>query len=368
MRRARVLLLIPHLGGGGAERVTELLARSLSSTKYDLHLALVAQTPAALPQLPSSVTVHTLGAARIRSSLLRLLGTVRRLRPDVILSTMAHLNFTVLFLRPFFPRGTRILVRQNGTMSAMLGDLSFPGMTRTLYRALYPRANRILCQSAAMADDLHTHAGISSRLLTVVPNPIDIEAIRTRPSKSLVQPPGPHLISIGRFAPEKGTDLLLDAFALLRRNFPSATLSLAGRGAAENSLKTHAERLGLNGSVKFLGYLDSPADLYPNASAFVLPSRHEGMPNALLEAAAAGLPLVATPASGGVVDLLRGQPGAWLADAVSAQALADALTAAFQSTAPGTRFAHPWINAFSLDRATDAYEAVIDEVLDRGRV
>lgn len=62
------------------------------------------------------------------------------------------------------------------------------------------------------------------------------------------------------------------------------------------------------------------------------------MPNALLEAAAGGLPIVATPASGGVVDLLNGRPGAWLAPETSAAALASTLIAALEELSPGQRF------------------------------
>jgi glycosyltransferase involved in cell wall biosynthesis len=366
LQSARVLLLIPHLGGGGAERVTALLARQLCNQKYEIHLGLVTKAQAPLINLPSSVAVHVLGANRVRSSLPRLLGLVRRVRPAVILSTMAHLNFAVLLLRPFFPPGTRILVRQNGTVSAMLADLRSPALTRALYRILYARADRVLCQSNAMADDLQAEIGISRHRLSVVANPIDISSIRVRCDPPIAST-APHLISVGRLAPEKGNDLLLDAFAAIRSRFPTATLAIAGRGTDGATLKSHATRIGLNGSVRFLGHIDDPAELYSAASAFVLPSRHEGLPNALLEAAAAGLPLIATPASGGVIDLMRGQPGTWLADAISADALAQAITAALQTLAPGDRFAHPWIDAFGLDRAIAAYESAIDAMLEQGR-
>ena len=68
----------------------------------------------------------------------------------------------------------------------------------------------------------------------------------------------------------------------------------------------------------------------------MLPSRHEGLPNALLEAAAAGLPIVAMPASGGVVELLRDQPGVWLAPEISAEALAASLLAALKLCGPAS--------------------------------
>ena len=129
--RPRLLLLIPHLGGGGAERVTALLARGLSVDKYELHLGLITQ-----------------------SETDRLLRLIRRLKPDLILSGIFHLNFLVLLLRPFFARRTCILVRQNATVSATLAFGGLPGYTRLLYQHLYRHAERVICQSHAMANDL----------------------------------------------------------------------------------------------------------------------------------------------------------------------------------------------------------------------
>jgi glycosyltransferase involved in cell wall biosynthesis len=89
--------------------------------------------------------------------------------------------------------------------------------------------------------------------------------------------------------------------------------------------------------------VDPPYVFFKGATLFVLPSRYEGMPNALLEAAAAGLPLVSTPASGGVVDLLTGRQGAWLATEISASALTDALEKALENLHPGDRFRHGFL-------------------------
>jgi len=99
-----------------------------------------------------------------------------------------------------------------------------------------------------------------------------------------------------------------------------------------------------------------------------LPSRHEGLPNALLEAAAGGLPIVALPASGGVSDLLRNQPGVWLAPQVSAEALAASLFAALQELQLGERFAHPFVDQFQIARALHAYENLIDQTLETHRI
>ncbi|HEY3703631.1 MAG TPA: glycosyltransferase [Terracidiphilus sp.] len=353
-KQAIILLVIPHLGGGGAERVVALLAAGLNPNRFQVHLGLVTQTDAAGFALPPNVTVHGIGARRVRSGWWKLLRLVRNLKPDVILSGMTHLNLLLLLLRPLFPRKTRVLVRQNGCVLA--------GESLSAYRKLYSRADAIVCQSSAMASDLARLVSMKPKL-RVLPNPVDLLAIRnlTRSAPPLWTGPGPHLLAVGRLAPEKGFDLLLQAFARVRNRFPSADLTIVGEGREKAALEMTAGLVGVRTAVRFTGHVDLPAAWFPGATAFVLSSRHEALPNALLEAAAAGLPLVATPASQGVVDLLRGQPGVWIAPAISVDAIAAALEAALDTVKLESRFAHDWVNAFSHDRAIAAYESFLDE-------
>jgi glycosyltransferase involved in cell wall biosynthesis len=118
----------------------------------------------------------------------------------------------------------------------------------------------------------------------------------------------------------------------------------------------------LNQNVEFAGYLQQP---FADAQIFVLSSRFEGMPNALLEAAANGLPLVSTPCSDGVIELLRNQPGVWLANSVSAADLAIAMKTALTAVNAGQRFTHNFLEPFRFERAIAAYERLIDEELAR---
>jgi glycosyltransferase involved in cell wall biosynthesis len=329
--RIRVLLLIPHLGGGGAEQVTALLARGLSDHKYEIHLGLVTQDSVRAGEMPSNVTVHGLGASRVRRGAPQILRLVQCLKPDVVLSGMFHLNFVVLMLRPLFPARTQVIVRQNTTVSASLAADVLPWYTRWLYRVLYRFADRIVCQSRAMADDLATELGIAPHRLAVLPNPVDFEELWT--ATEPVQWPGlgPHLLAVGRLAPEKGFDLLLEAMARVRRSHPHISLIIVGKGREEARLKALASELEIADAVRFAGYVDRPAKFYAGADIFTLSSRHEGMPNAVLEAFASGLPVVATPASGGLVDLLKCTTNAWLASEVSDAALAEVLAQAIES-------------------------------------
>ena len=302
-------------------------------------LGLITQARADGAALPPWVTVYALGASRVRAGAVRLVRLVRRLRPDVILSGMAHLNFVVLLLRLFFPSSTRVLVRQNLTISAALAHGGLPRYTRLLYRLLYRNADRVICQSRAMAADMAGLVQIGPEQIAVLPNPVDLDGIREGIREAIDKPgrwsrPGPHLLAVGRLSHEKGFDLSLEALARVRRAFLKADLLIAGGGSEESELRKKAKLLGLESAVCFAGHLRWPYGCFLRATLFVLSSRHEGMPNALLDAAAAGLPLVALPSSGGVVDLLRDRPGAWLAAEVSADALADSLLAALQVLHP----------------------------------
>jgi glycosyltransferase involved in cell wall biosynthesis len=340
----RILLLSPRLGGGGAQHVMALVARGLSQERFEVHLALVRAADAAGGAVPPWVKLHALGAGRTRTAAFSLLRLVWRLRPRVILSGAPEISFLVLLLRPLFPSETHVLVRQNATVSAVLAHGGVPRYTRLLYRLLYPRADRVICQSHAMAEDLARETGTRRDQIAVLPNPIDLEGILAaldRPADWSGE--GPHLLAAGRLAPEKGFDLLIEALARVRERFPGTDLTIAGSGRELAALQALCRAKNLEHSVRIAESVATPYAFFQGAALFVLSSRYEGMPNVLLEAAAAGLPLVATPASGGVVDLLRGRQGVWIAKDVSAAALADALILALEKLHPGERYHHEFL-------------------------
>jgi glycosyltransferase involved in cell wall biosynthesis len=364
-QRIKLLLLIPHLGGGGAERVAAMLAQRLNPQQFDIHLVLISRDgPGAEAPLPW-VKVHRFELKRVRQSWLRLIRLVRDERPDVILCGMAHLNFLLLLIKPLLPRKTRIIVRQNSTASASARN----PLGRFLYRRLYPRADAVLCQSQAMANDLVAHFHVAKEKLVVLVNPVDIDSIRNQAQaanadseeKPLESRPH-HLLTVARLSHEKGIDLLLDALAILNKNYQHTTLSILGIGLEEAQLRRQCAQLGLESQVEFCGFATALGPHHARAQIFVLPSRHEGMPNAQLEAAAAGLPIVATPCSDGVVELLRDQPGCWLATSISAESLAESIAAAITSLNGARRFDHAFLAPFEAKAAIAAYEALITRI------
>jgi glycosyltransferase involved in cell wall biosynthesis len=367
--RIKLILLIPHLGGGGAEQVATQLALHLDHTRFEIHLCLFTKDSSGAKALPMSVHVTRFNVKRVRQAWLRLIRLIRVEQPHVMLSGMAHLNFLVLLLKPFLPRRTHVLVRQNTTASAVAKTW----LSRLPYRLIYPRADIVICQSKAMANDLAQNFALPKSKLIVLANPISVSAVSHSHEKKWPPNSWPRLLSIGRLAEEKGLDLLLYALPEIRRQHPHVHLQILGTGPEESMLKRLTQTLSLESEVTFSGHRQDLADFYAGATLFVQSSRHEGMPNALLEAAAAGLPLVATPSSEGVCDLLSNSPGTWLTSAISAESLAKTtLVALTDLKGPADipsprRFHHAFLAPFELNTAIAAYAALIEKAAIQGQ-
>src|SRR3954468_11207403 len=110
-RRVSVLVVLHSLIGGGAERVIVQIVNRLDRERFAPALALGRAEGPYLGDVRADVPLHVLGADRARTAAPAVLRTVRRLRPDVVLST-AGLNLAVALVRPAFPRGTRVVLRE----------------------------------------------------------------------------------------------------------------------------------------------------------------------------------------------------------------------------------------------------------------
>jgi len=155
----------------------------------------------------------------------------------------------------------------------------------------------------AVSDDeaIHAHGlGIDPHKVHVVPNGIENLQLRPRPEvrSRLGLSPDDFVIGfVGRLAPQKAPDIMLDAFAAVCRKQPAARLVMIGSGPLDEETRRHIERIGLNTRVKMLGDV-AAVPLMPAFDVFCLSSRYEGMPYVLLEALAVGLPIVGTRVGG----------------------------------------------------------------------
>jgi glycosyltransferase involved in cell wall biosynthesis len=161
-------------------------------------------------------------------------------------------------------------------------------------RFIWLRASAVVANSQG----LHDLAEAFDRkvIIQIIPNGVDIQ--RFSPGMQMREWHPPRLLFVGRIVYQKGLDLLLEALGSLQ-SLPWQ-LTVVGDGSQCELLKAQAQRLGISERIRFLGWLDTTQLLpeYQQANLFVFPSRHEGMPNAILEAMACGLPVIASKIAG----------------------------------------------------------------------
>jgi glycosyltransferase involved in cell wall biosynthesis len=333
--KQRVLFVLPSLRAGGAERVMVTLLRHLNRARFEPHLAVGEKTGDLIKDLPADVPVHDLSASRVRYALPGLIRFVRKLRPDVVLSTLVELNLAVIAAKPFFPRGARLLVRETIAIRTRLAQTKrWPGAWRWLYRRLYSHADLIVCIGDFVRDELINEFGIPPARLQRIYNPVDIGRLRQLAPADQNPFTGdpPHLVAVGRLSKQKGLEILLPAVRQARDALPTLSLTLVGDGPLRADLASLGDRLGLGDALRFAGFQANPYPYLRHADLLVLSSHYEGLPNVVLEALALGTPVVATACAGGVREILApvaSSGAAWLAPPGDPQKIAEALVRAW---------------------------------------
>lgn len=361
--RLHIVILIPSLKGGGAERVMVTLLKHLDRSRFRLTLAVVDMREAVYRnEIPSDIEVINLGARRVRYALLKIIYLIWKRRPNVVFSTLGHLNLALVVMRSLLPRTVRYMARETTLVSQNLNAYPMPVIWERLYRWFYKRYDLVICQSHAMQHDLVEQFGLPLRKSVVINNPIDIERITRQALAPVESFPDIEnctvLIAAGRMSPEKGFDLLIEAISQLDN--PRIRLIILGEGALQNNLKEFAVAKGVFGQVLFVGFQSNPYAWMARADAFVLSSRYEGFPNVILEALACGTPVITTPALGGTQEILAGVEGCLVAEAVSSEALAAALRAWLAG--PRSRVQPAVVAPYAVERIVQKYQEVFEIV------
>ena len=361
----KIAILLPNLGGGGAERISLDLAREFAWAGHEVEFVLLRAEGEFLPEAEkTSIAVVDLGIDRIRRLPRALSAYLSRSRPDALIATMWPLTPLAVLARILSGHRCRLMLAEHNMLSIQYEKHGW--LHRLILRLTmalgYRGADAVLGVSEGVVDDMARLAALPARRLHVVHNPIAQPAMSDavtleKADKLWGVPRGDRILAVGRFKAQKNYPLLLRAFAKLP-SIRDARLMLLGTGEEEAELRALAGTLGAADRVIFAGFQPDPAPFYRTADLFVLSSDHEGLPTVIIEALACGLPVVSTDCPAGPAEILeRGKYGA-LVPMRDESALAEAMaTALAQNHDPELLRARA--QDFSSERAAAHYLALL---------
>lgn len=315
--KRRIAILFPSPLRGGAEDYTLTVARGAVRAGYDVQGAFPnkhALRGLIQAYFDAGAFHHTLdicdvgakaGQAPAHKRFTRTVRLLRRLKPSSVLFMLCGMQYGVLSLLGCAVLKVPTLV----VFQLVRDDVRIPFVRRWIYRCLRARGQRYVAVSKANRALLARAFRMPEDAILVIPNGVDMTRLsfdddRRTEARATIRaelglPDTTRLcLTVGRLAHQKGHDILVPVLPHILAQFPDVHFLWAGTGPTEKALRRQLDTYGVAKHVTFLGQRDDIPDLLNGSDLFVHPARFEGQPFSLLEAMAAGLPIVSTTASG----------------------------------------------------------------------
>ncbi len=368
----RITLVVSTLTAGGAERVMSIMANYWAAHGRRVTLITVGPEATDFYALHPGVTRVALGLVTASSRsrvaprrrpwlalrnnlrwIRRLRQEIRTFRPDVVISFIHRMNMLTL-LAVLGLRVPVIVSERSDVRKHRIGPF-----WSAVRRLLYPKAQAVIVQSDAMRR--WAEMVVRKDKVHVIPNPVTLPA-GAGGTDALG---GFKVVAIGRLGYEKGFDLLLRAFEKCVAEHPDWSLVILGEGPERGRLTELATKLGIEDRVRMPGLVREPAAILRDASMFVLSSRYEGFPNALLEAMACGVPPVSFDCPSGPIEIVRDGVDGILVPPEDVDALSAAMKRLMSDESERRRLAlraPEVLQRFGVEKVMKAWEAVIQRV------
>ncbi|MEC7263187.1 MAG: glycosyltransferase [Bacteroidota bacterium] len=294
-KKIRVVFVLPSLVAGGAERVISFVSQNLDKEIFDSTL-LVMGNESGKSYDVSGINVLFLNKERVLHALPKTVSTLWKLRPDIVMSSIAHLNTAMVLISPLFPK-TKFVGRE-ATILSLRKKTKKRFYPKGLTKFAYKRLDALICQSQDMAKDMMENYGVTLDKVHVINNPISNYGDLKEPSNSDTL----KLITVGRMTEVKGHQRLLVILSKIDLPFK---YTIIGDGELKESIFSKAEALGVMKNIHHIPHTKEVNKYLVQNDYFLQGSYVEGFPNALLESCVVGTPVIAFDAPGGTKEIIE---------------------------------------------------------------
>lgn len=354
--RRKILVYTHAMTGGGAERVCAVLASGFARRGHEVILAVDFAATENLHLIDPAVRIAVLSASH-SVAVIKLAILLFREKPDVAMSGLCISNLKLFIASLLSGRLPRMMPSYHGYSH------SEPQLLSRISYALTPLMTRLTGATVAVSEGLRrsiiSRWGASRAKTLTIYNPVDTGRLRGAASEAELLNRAPVVLAAGRLVSYKNFPLLVRAFG--RLDHPDARLVIIGQGPERAAIQAEIDRLHLGARVTLAGYAEEPWRYYEQARCFALSSDSESFGLVVVEALAAGLPVVSTNCHG-PSEIINDDTYGRLTPVGDEAALAEALEQALSHPGePAPRLKRAV--EFSLDRGLDAYLALFERII-----
>lgn len=351
--KKHIAFFIPSMRGGGAEQVFATLANEFSSRNFKVDLILAQKEGPYLKNISRKVNIVDLKSSRILESLFPLVRYLKKEKPDILLSSLRHVNTVSIASRIISSSFTKMIIKQDSFYI-----LPSNRIIMFLEKALFKKADHIVAVSKGVKKSLIEGLKIPEQKIKVIYNPIFKQDILKKSKMEIAHPffenkKNKIILGAGRLSIEKDFSTLLKAFHKIKTD--SIRLIILGEGRLRGELEYLVEELGLEGYVSMPGFVDNPYAYMAKADVFVLSSKVEGFANVLVEAMACGTTIVSTDCPSGPSEILDGGKFGRLVPVGNIEKLAEAISEALSNPSEKEVLINR-AKMFSVDKSIEEYQ------------
>ena len=308
---SHIALMFVTSGHSGVDRIVTNLLPEFGNTKHSFDLLTIPGHGPYSNNLPDNIKLRRLPALNQSTVFPGLIWYLYHHRPHILLTASHKLNRAALLARIITGVSTRIAIRMGMSVTAKIEEMKSTKSQalQDSMRKWYPQADAVITPSQGVGNDLIEIAGINSKNLHVIPNPLINDMFYSMADKPVNHPwlkdsEVPIILSVGSLEARKDFSTLIRAFSKVKEK-KQCRLLVLGEGKQRNKLLELAEELGVGNHVDLPGYDENPYRYMKNASVFVLSSRREGASAVIVEALACGTPVVSTDCPSGPAETLQ---------------------------------------------------------------
>ena len=327
----RIVIILPDLGGGGAERLHVNLAKDWVNRGHNVDFFLMRKTGELLDSLPREINIINLKAKRLRQAIIPIAKSIKNIKPDIVLSAMWPLTSITVIAWLISGRKSKLFLSDHVILSLdSVYNLNIAlFFVRALIVSTYHFARGIIAVSNDVKKDLCHLGNLPDEKVRVIYNPAAI-GVSTRKHDARLsdrlwgKKHTKKILSVGSLKDEKDYKTIIEAIALIQPSI-NIKLIILGEGSFRYQLEQLINSLGLEENISLPGFFVDPYPWYLSADLFVLSSKWEGFGNVIVEALECGVPVVSTDCPGGPREILEDGYYGKLVKVGDAVALANAI-------------------------------------------